>query len=253
MPHMCRYVEVQSTYRQFRENKPDRRPWEPGGREPLFGDLIASAEPRLVVDLTAHLSLRRIEDEHEDEDEHEEDEHGHHHGEFDPHVWMAPTLVAVWTEEIAEALAEVHPEHGADYASARTRLPASCMRWTRGYGTGWESAVTMPSSVRANSASVVPQPPKEYLEYLRVRPLRKGRIILHVPNGPILPWRRAVMAAVAAALFLLIRCADDVDRVRKRAENGNATAQRRLGYYYSLGEGVSAESCRSGSLVSARS
>ena len=148
----------------------------------FLGELIASAEPRLVVDLTAHLNLRRMEDEHGHEDEHdedehdedehdedehdedehdedehdedehdetsttrtsttrtstsehdedehdedehghEEDEHGHGHGEFDPHVWMDPTLVAVWAEEIAEALAGVDPDHGADYAERAEAL-----------------------------------------------------------------------------------------------------------------------------------
>ncbi len=91
----------------------------------FLGDLIASAEPRLVVDLTAHLSLRRMDDEHEDEhdhDEHDHDEHGHDHGEFDPHVWMDPTLVTAWAEEIAEALAEVDPDHGADYAERAAAL-----------------------------------------------------------------------------------------------------------------------------------
>ena len=102
----------------------------------FLGDLIASAEPRLIVDLTAHLNLRRMEDEHE-EDEHEEDEHeegeehdeeegahghDHEHGEFDPHVWMDPTLVADWSEEIAEALAGVDPDHGADYAERADAL-----------------------------------------------------------------------------------------------------------------------------------
>ncbi len=82
----------------------------------FFGDLIENAEPRLVVDLTAHLSLRRMEDEHKDEHDHDEDEHGHDHGEFDPHVWMDPTLVAAWAEEIAEALAGVDPDYGAHYA-----------------------------------------------------------------------------------------------------------------------------------------
>ena len=69
----------------------------------FLGDLIASAEPRRVVDLSAHLNLRRMEEEHD-------------HGEFDAHVWMDPTLVAAWTAEIADALAEVDPDHGADYA-----------------------------------------------------------------------------------------------------------------------------------------
>ena len=69
----------------------------------FLGDLIASAEPRRVVDLSAHLNLRRMEEEHD-------------HGEFDAHVWMDPTLVAAWTAEIADALAEVDPDHGAEYA-----------------------------------------------------------------------------------------------------------------------------------------
>ena len=154
----------------------------------FLGDLIASVAPRLLVDLSAHLPLRRVrdaddghgdehghededhddedghhadededdhdhdeeghhdedEDDHdhdeeghhdEDEDDHDHDEEGHHdededhhdddhgegegghdHGEFDPHVWMDPTLVAVWATEIAEVLAEVDPSHGAEYA-----------------------------------------------------------------------------------------------------------------------------------------
>lgn len=33
----------------------------------------------------------------------------------DPHVWMDPNLVKVWTENIASALSQVDPEHAADY------------------------------------------------------------------------------------------------------------------------------------------
>ena len=132
----------------------------------FLGDLISSAEPRMVVELSAHLPLMRLaeahaehEDEHEhdedehhedehdedehDEDEHDEDEHheddehhegdehdehdahaGHHHGDFDPHVWMDPTLVAGWAVEIAEVLAEVDPAHEAEYAARASELAA---------------------------------------------------------------------------------------------------------------------------------
>ena len=78
----------------------------------FLGDLIASAGPRRVVDLSAHLNLRRMEEEHDEE----EGAHDDDHGEFDAHVWMDPTLVAAWTAEIADALAEVDPDHGAHYA-----------------------------------------------------------------------------------------------------------------------------------------
>ena len=82
----------------------------------FLGDLIASAEPRRVVDLSAHLDLRRMDEGHDEEDG------GHDHGEFDAHMWMDPTLVAAWTTEIAEALAEVDPHHGVDYAGRAAAL-----------------------------------------------------------------------------------------------------------------------------------
>ena len=55
----------------------------------------------------------------------EHDEHaGHDHGEFDPHVWMDPTLVAGWAVEIAEVLGEVDPAHEAEYAGRAAELVA---------------------------------------------------------------------------------------------------------------------------------
>ena len=95
----------------------------------FLGDLIASAEPRRVVDLSVRLPLRRLDDDHDDDDDdddhdddHDDDDSGHGHGEFDAHVWMDPTLVAVWTTVIAEALAEVDPRHRAGYAGRADAL-----------------------------------------------------------------------------------------------------------------------------------
>ncbi|MDE0445679.1 MAG: metal ABC transporter substrate-binding protein [Spirochaetaceae bacterium] len=120
----------------------------------FLGSLLETAEPRRMVEVSAHLPLRRMddveeeehdeepgdgdeEDHHDEEDEEdgeaddhgedgeEEDHHGEeedHHGEFDAHVWMDPTLVAGWTVEIAEALAEVDPEHAAEYAARAATL-----------------------------------------------------------------------------------------------------------------------------------
>jgi len=120
----------------------------------FLGNLLETAEPRRLVEVSAHLPLRRMDDaaeedhdeetgdgdeeEHHDEegeedgeaDDHgedgeEEDHHGEeedHHGEFDAHVWMDPTLVAGWTVEIAEALADVDPEHAEEYAARAATL-----------------------------------------------------------------------------------------------------------------------------------
>ncbi|QAA75803.1 MAG: Zinc ABC transporter, substrate-binding protein ZnuA [Candidatus Bipolaricaulis sibiricus] len=48
---------------------------------------------------------------------HDEDDIDHEHGEHDPHVWLDPTRVALWTEAIADALAELAPEHTALFVS----------------------------------------------------------------------------------------------------------------------------------------
>ncbi len=53
-----------------------------------------------VVDLSAGLPLREL-----DED----------HGGVDPHVWFDPLLVAAWTHRIAETLAAADPEGGELY------------------------------------------------------------------------------------------------------------------------------------------
>ncbi len=130
----------------------------------FLGELIASAEPRRVVDLSEHLDLRRLtadeeghdeeeEGEHHDEeeddeeaegehhDEEEDDEDGHHgeeeghgHGEFDAHVWMDPTLVAAWTVEIVEVLAEVDPDGADEYERRAAALAADLVdldTWVR--------------------------------------------------------------------------------------------------------------------------
>ena len=57
---------------------------------------------------------------HGEEDHgHGEEDHGHHHdhGEDDPHVWLSPPLVKVQAANIAAALKEALPEHGAEFDS----------------------------------------------------------------------------------------------------------------------------------------
>ena len=80
-------------------------------------------------------------DEDEEHDEHEEDEHDehegeghHHHGGLDPHVWMDPTLVAVWATEIMEVLSELDAGSAAVYAGRAAELAFELEEldaWTR--------------------------------------------------------------------------------------------------------------------------
>ena len=99
----------------------------------FLGNLPDSAEPRRMVEVSEHLPLRRMDDaphgraagnESDEDDDHDEEgaSREDHHGEFDAHVWMDPTLVAGWTVGIAEALAEVDPDHASEYATRATTL-----------------------------------------------------------------------------------------------------------------------------------
>ncbi len=47
--------------------------------------------------------------------EHAEDEHEEEQGAHDPHVWMDPTRVAGALPSLADALAEIDPEHADDF------------------------------------------------------------------------------------------------------------------------------------------
>jgi ABC-type Zn uptake system ZnuABC Zn-binding protein ZnuA len=53
-----------------------------------------------------------------DEAHHEEEEgEDAHHGPCDPHVWMNPENVIIWTQNIADAFAEANPANAETYAA----------------------------------------------------------------------------------------------------------------------------------------
>ena len=61
-----------------------------------------------------------MEAEHGHDDEHghgEMDEHGHMHGRYDMHIWLDIGNAKVVTQEVAEQLAVVYPQHEAQLAS----------------------------------------------------------------------------------------------------------------------------------------
>jgi ABC-type Zn uptake system ZnuABC Zn-binding protein ZnuA len=49
------------------------------------------------------------------EDDEEHDDQAEHQHDVDPHVWMDPTRVVVWTQNIAQALGRLDPEHAGHY------------------------------------------------------------------------------------------------------------------------------------------
>ncbi len=54
-------------------------------------------------------------DDHDDLD-------GHDHGAIDPHAWLSPQVLQVWTSAISNALGEADPEHASQYALNATQV-----------------------------------------------------------------------------------------------------------------------------------
>lgn len=80
--------------------------------EQQFLPEIGRTLPNLIVsDLSRGITKRQITEEHA----HDGEEHDHEAGEPDPHVWMAPPLLAQMARNTAATLAQLQPERTADY------------------------------------------------------------------------------------------------------------------------------------------
>ncbi len=83
--------------------------------EDAWLERIAAASPgMLLVDTAAGIERRPIEahDHGDDDDDHEEDHEGEN---LDPHIWLSPRLVKIQARHMADALAELDPEHAQEY------------------------------------------------------------------------------------------------------------------------------------------
>ncbi len=94
------------------------------GLEEFITPMIESAGVDVrLIDLSATLPLRSMQGEDIEEG----------HGD-DPHTWMDPNNVIVWTQVVAEALAQADPAHLADYQANAELLQAELVdldRWVR--------------------------------------------------------------------------------------------------------------------------
>lgn len=103
---------------------PSLTPWLEKPVETLAGDAVHLG--LLDFEQTKRLPYRDMEhegDDHDDADHADHAEHGegaggseeHHHTGMDPHAWLDPGNAGVWMNAIAEALAGLDPDNGAEY------------------------------------------------------------------------------------------------------------------------------------------
>jgi zinc transport system substrate-binding protein len=80
-----------------------------------------------VVNATDGLTLLEAAEEHEEHEGEattESKEHEHEHGQFDPHVWMDPTLLKQQAAKVKDAMVKIDQAHSADYEKHYEQLAA---------------------------------------------------------------------------------------------------------------------------------
>ena len=90
--------------------------------QPAVDDAIQQNARGEVLDVSEAADLITFESQHEHEAG--EEEHGHSHEGEDPHFWLDPVRLADVGDAIADALADLDPDHADDYADNADALRA---------------------------------------------------------------------------------------------------------------------------------
>ena len=88
--------------------------------QPAVDDAIDQNAAGDTLDVTGPADLVTFESEHD----HEDGEQGHGHEGLDPHFWQDPMRMADVADAVADSLADVDPEHAADYRANAADLRA---------------------------------------------------------------------------------------------------------------------------------
>lgn len=113
------------------------------GFQPAVDDAVEQDVKGEVVDVEKVVKLRKAEEGHEEghedeaehaEDEHAEDEHGH--GEYDPHFWHDPALLAKYAEGVRDALVKADPDNAETYEANAKSLTEDLSKVDEEFKTG---------------------------------------------------------------------------------------------------------------------
>ncbi|QCW50858.1 zinc ABC transporter substrate-binding protein [Nocardioides dongxiaopingii] len=113
--------------------------------QPAVDDAVAQNATGEVLDAAEVVGLQPFSEEGHEEEGHEEhaDEEGHteddghdHEGGLDPHFWLDPTRMADLGDAVADALADIDPDHADDFAANAAALRTDLEEVDRAYTDG---------------------------------------------------------------------------------------------------------------------
>jgi zinc transport system substrate-binding protein len=88
------------------------------GFQPAVDEAVEQNSPDVTLDVTEVVELESS----EQEEASTEDGHDHAGLEGDPHIWLDPTLLIPVAEKVADDLAEIDPDHAADFRASAADL-----------------------------------------------------------------------------------------------------------------------------------
>lgn len=100
-------------------------------------EAVAQSGQDNSLDTTSVVALREVSTAKHEHDH--EGDHDHDHGAFDPHVWLDPNNVATIADAVASRLAEIDPDHAADYAKNTEALKLELTDLDQSFATGLKS------------------------------------------------------------------------------------------------------------------
>ncbi len=94
-----------------------------------------------TIDFAALIEMLPSQGASNEEEAHHADD-GHDHGDDDPHVWLDPTTMVKLAEAVSTRLADLDPEHAADFTANAAALIAELAALDEEFSTGLQECRT---------------------------------------------------------------------------------------------------------------
>lgn len=116
------------------------------GFQPAVDQAVEQTAEGETLDAADVIELHPIDEHDHDEEEHGEEEHDHDeeghdhdHGDFDPHFWLDPLLMADFADAVADKLSDIDSDNADDYAANADAFRTELEELDQAYADGLAS------------------------------------------------------------------------------------------------------------------